>query len=141
MLAGWQIDMRDPTADQRLIEFCLQVPMDQFLCKGVPKALARRALADRLPNAVLAEQRRGLQAADWHETLTAARSRVAEEVDHLATCPAAVKALDLPRLRRLVKNWPADGWNRDDVAVPYRDVLLTGISVGHFLRRIQGSNG
>lgn len=140
MLAGWGIDLRDPTADRRLIEFCLQVPMNEFLGGGVPKSLARRTLADRLPKTVVDEQRRGLQAADWHETLTATRRRVVAELDHLDECPAAVKALDLRRLRHLVENWPTDGWERDKIAIPYREVLLKGISFGHFLRRVHGSN-
>src|SRR5262249_54971976 len=69
-LAGWQIDIRDPTADVRLLEFCFAVPTEQFLREGTPRALARRALADRLPKQVLEEPRRGLQAADWHEDFT-----------------------------------------------------------------------
>ena len=89
---------------------------------------------------VLEEPRKGLQAADWHERLTAARDRVAAELDRLAACPPAAKALDLPRLHRLVENWPTGGWERDEVSVPYRLALLRGISTGHFLRRATGSN-
>src|SRR5271166_5888597 len=55
ILGGWHIDHRDPTADVRLMEFCLAVPDEQFLCNGVYRALARRALADRLPKRVLDE--------------------------------------------------------------------------------------
>ena len=57
VLGGWQIDERDPTADVRLLEFCLAVPTEQFLPTGTQKALARRALADRLPKRVLDERR------------------------------------------------------------------------------------
>jgi asparagine synthase (glutamine-hydrolysing) len=139
-LAGWQLDHRDPTADVRLIEFCLAMPTEQFLRDGLPRALARRTLADRLPKQVLEEPRRGLQLADWHEDLTAARDGVADEIDRLEACEAASKALDLPRLRRLTKNWPSDGWERDEVRMPYRYALVRGISAGHFLRRATGSN-
>jgi hypothetical protein len=48
-LADGGIDVRDPTADRRLIEFCLSVPTEQFFRNGVPRALARAALADRVP--------------------------------------------------------------------------------------------
>ena len=58
-LGGWHIDLRDPTADVRVLEFCLAVPPDQFLHEGIPRALARRALADRVPKLVLDERRRG----------------------------------------------------------------------------------
>jgi asparagine synthase (glutamine-hydrolysing) len=140
VLGGWHIDHRDPTADTRLLEFCLAAPMDQYLHDGMPKALARRALADRLPKLVIDTPDRGLQAADWHERLTAVRDRVATELDRLEACPPAVRALDLPRLRRLVKDWPTDGWERDSVVLPYRSALLRAISTGHFLRRVAGGN-
>jgi asparagine synthase (glutamine-hydrolysing) len=140
VLAGWHIDKRDPTADVRLLEFCLAVPTEQFLHKGTPRALARRALADRLPKLVLEERRRGLPAADWHEWLTAVRTCIAAEIDRLDACPAATRALDLPRLHRLVENWPASGWERDEVYESYRLALARGISKGHFLRRATGVN-
>jgi asparagine synthase (glutamine-hydrolysing) len=139
-LGGWQLDLRDPTSDLRLLEFCLAVPTEQFLRDGVQRALARRALADRLPKKVLEEQRRGLQGADWHEELTAVRDRISGELDRLESCPAATKALDLPRLRHLMRNWPSSGWERDEIMMPYRLALERAISVGHFLRQATGSN-
>jgi len=139
-LGGVQVDYRDPSADVRLLEFCLGVPMEQFLHRGTFRSLARRALADRLPKQVLEEPRRGLQVADWHEDLTAARDCVVDELDRLDACPAAAAALDLPRLRRLTENWPSDGWERNEVCLPYRYTLLRAIAVGHFLRRATGSN-
>src|SRR5262249_21095089 len=140
VLAGWQVDFRDPTADLRLLEFCLAVPTEQFLRDGTPRALARRALADRLPKQVLEEPRRGLQWADWHEDFTAARDGIVDELDRLAACPAADAVLDLPRLRRLTENWPSSGWERDDVRLSYQAVLGQAISAGHFLRRVAGAN-
>ncbi|HVC57499.1 MAG TPA: asparagine synthetase B [Stellaceae bacterium] len=139
-LAGWGIDVRDPTADRRLIEFCLSVPTEQFFRDGVPRALARAALADRIPPAVLNEKRRGLQAVDWHETLTAARPQVIDEIARLEQTAPAARALDLARLHRLATNWPTGDWEREDTIVQYRLALLRGISVGHFLRRASGGN-
>jgi len=140
ILGGWGIDQRDPAADRRLIEFCLAVPTEQFLSNGVRRALARRALADRLPKAVVEETRRGYQSADWHEQLTGVRDRIASEVHRLESCPAAANALDLKRMRRLVENWPIQGWNLEPVTAAYRSALLRGISTGHFLRRATGAN-
>ena len=139
-LGALQVDYRDPTADVRLLEFCLAVPTEQFLRDGTPRALARRALADRLPKQVLEQTRTGLQVADWHEDLTNARDDVVDELDRLEACPAATAALDLPRLRRLTENWPSGGWERAEVFMPYRYALLRAIAAGHFLRRATGSN-
>jgi asparagine synthase (glutamine-hydrolysing) len=139
-LAGWGIDVRDPTADRRLIEFCLSVPTEQFFRNGVPRALARAALADRVPAEVLNERRRGIQAVDWHEGMTAARSQILEEIARLEQSGPAIRALDLPRMRRLAENWPRQGWEREEIIEKYRLALLRGISVGHFLRRASGGN-
>lgn len=140
VLAGWGIDMRDPTAARRLVEFCLSVPTGEFMRDGVPRAIARRALADRLPAAVLDAPLKGYQAADWHEGLTAARDEIAAEVERLAACAPASSALATERMRQLVRDWPQSGWDRHEVMEPYRLALLRGISAGHFLRRAAGSN-
>jgi asparagine synthase (glutamine-hydrolysing) len=139
-LAGWGLDRRDPTADKRLVEYCLSIPTEVYLAGGVPRALARRALADRLPQAVLNERKKGYQAADWHEGLTAARGEIAAELGRLSACAPAATTLDLPRLKRLVENWPESGWEKDQVIQPYRLALLRGIAAGHFLRKASGAN-
>jgi asparagine synthase (glutamine-hydrolysing) len=140
ILANWRLDIREPLSDIRLLEFCLAVPMDQYLRDGTPRALARLALADRVPSAVLEARGSGMDSADWHERLTAARGQVTEELDRLAACAPAARAIDLPRLRRLVENWPAGGWDQPEISSSYRLALLRSISVGHFLRRVTGGN-
>jgi asparagine synthase (glutamine-hydrolysing) len=136
VLAEYAIDIRDPTADRRVLDFCLGAPTDQFLRNGRMRALARRALADRLPAEVLDSPMRGLQAADWHEGLTADRERLADEIARLEVCPSAAAMLDLPRTRRLLEDWPQSGWHRPQIVEAYRVALMRGISAGHFLRRV-----
>jgi asparagine synthase (glutamine-hydrolysing) len=139
-LGGWRIDLRDPTADRRLIEFCLAVPTEQFLHDGRFKALTRRAFADRLPRVVLDENRKGYQSADWHEKLCKIRPQLAAEIDAIGDSAPAARALDVDRMRRLVANWPSGGWGRPEIVQAYRLALLRGLSSGHFLRRTTGAN-
>jgi len=139
-LAGWGIDTRDPTADSRLIEFCLSVPLDQFLREGRRRALARTAFADRLPSVVAEERRRGYQAADWHEGVTAARGAIADELSRIAASPPACAMLDSQKMERLVRDWPTGGWTRQSVVQEYRLALMRGVSAGHFVRKASGSN-
>jgi asparagine synthase (glutamine-hydrolysing) len=142
VLAGWGIDQRDPTSDRRVVEFCLSVPPREFLRDGLRRSLARRAFADRLPAAVTMERRRGYQTADWHETLAPLREVVSEEVGHLENNELVGRIFDLPRLRRLVDDWPKSGWAQDRATRDaYRFVLLRSISAGHFLRRASTMNG
>jgi len=140
MLAGYGTDQRDATADRRLVELCLSIPDDQYLRGGRMRALARDAFADRLPPEILNESRKGLQAADWYEGLTAARSDAAEEVERLDALPAAHRLLDVERMRRLLGDMPQGGWQSHKTQRLYRLALLRGISAGHFLRKSLGAN-
>jgi asparagine synthase (glutamine-hydrolysing) len=140
MLGGWGIDVRDPTADRRLVEHCLSVPDDQYLSAGIPRALARQAFADRVPQSVLRERRKGYQGADWYEGLGGARAELGDEVDRLADIPVTAEALDTERMAKLVEDWPSQGWNSDRNIASYRLALLRGVSTGHFLRKAAGSN-
>jgi asparagine synthase (glutamine-hydrolysing) len=139
-LAGWGIDVRDPTADRRLIEFCLTVPADQYLRNGVRRALARTAFADRLPARVVNERLKGYQAADWHEGLVAARDELGGELGRIEACAEAGATVDHAAMRRLAESMPTEGWNKPGIAQKYRLALLRGVSAGHFLRKAAGSN-
>lgn len=132
-LAGWGLDERDPTGDRRLIEFCLSLPVDMLLKNGVRRPLARAALADRLPAAVLAERSKGYQAADWHEGLTRDLSGVSALIERIAAEPEAAALINVDALRTWVAEWPTSGW--DDVArmARYRNALLPALSAGHFI--------
>src|SRR5450759_971395 len=55
-------------------------------------------------------------------------------------CPPAARLLDLARRRRLADDWPQGGWERQSVRENYRLALLRGVSAGHFLRRVAGTN-
>lgn len=62
---------RDPTYDPRVIQFCLSVPLEQYVQNGMDRSLIRRATAGYLPDKVrLNQQLRGLQGSDWlHRTI------------------------------------------------------------------------
>ena len=142
VLAGYKVDERDPTSDLRLLNFCFAVPMDQFLRDGVPRALALRALTDRLPQAVLGKQRPARQVADWQEDLATSRAAMAEELDRIEGCTAAADAIDVPRLREMLANWPTDErhWHTHQAWIRYRLALPRALAAGHFIRRASRSN-
>jgi asparagine synthase (glutamine-hydrolysing) len=139
-LAGWGIDMRDPTADRALVELCLSIPAEAYLAGGRARGLARDAFADRLPPVIADETRKGLQAVDWHEGMTAARGALEDELTRICAVPEAEGLLDTGMLRRLTEQWPETDWNRGESQARYRLALLRGVSSGHFLRKASGSN-
>lgn len=65
-----KIARRDPTRDKRVIEFCMSVPMSQYVRYGRERFLIRRSMKDILPDKIrLNYSVRGLQAADWLQRL------------------------------------------------------------------------
>lgn len=139
-LAGWGIDVRDPTADRRLVEFCLRVPPDQYLRNGIRRAMARNAFADRLPARIVNERLKGYQAADWHEGLVAAREELGGELERIEACGEAGATVDHGAMRALAGTLPEGGWHKPGVTQRYRLALLRGVSAGHFIRKAAGSN-
>lgn len=139
-LAGWGLDVRDPTGDRRLIETCLSIPAEIYMAGGVPRGLARRVLADRLPSLVLDETRKGFQGADWHEGLLAHWDALREEVDRIAAVPAAARLLDTARMSALAEAPSLSDWDSDEAHAHYRLALLRAVSAGHFLRCAEGFN-
>jgi asparagine synthase (glutamine-hydrolysing) len=131
-LAAFGIDERDPTADRELIEFCLSLPPEQLLREGVTRPLARRALADRLPEAILNNGPRGYQMPDWYEMLPL--SQVREAVEQAATNLQAAAIIDVQRLRDMLENWPSGDWNSPRNVLEYRFRFLIALSVAHFIR-------
>lgn len=134
------VEVRDPTADLDVISFCFGVPPEQYLAEGVDRSLIRRAMWGLVPDMVLTNRLRGLQAADWHEKLRHRRSEIAREVAELSQSPLARRAIDLPRLERAVTNWPKDGWHTPEVFTEYNLALMRGVAGGRFLRWIEQTN-
>ena len=132
---GWQLDFRDPTYDRRVVEFCLTVPIEEFVRDGQLRSLSRRAMVGRLPASTLQCTKRGSQSADWYLDLGAVRGRMSEEVARLRNSPLASRMLDLVRMQWLIEHWPTGGFDNHEVKRSYHIALTRGFSVGRFLMR------
>lgn len=126
------IDIRNPLADTRIAQFCFAIPEEQYRLNGESRSLIRRAMANRLPETILSNTKRGMQAADWFERLTMLRDQLPSELDLFSHCDLARRALDLPRMRLLVEQWPS-GNVRGRQLFLYRRVIEFGLMVGRFL--------
>jgi asparagine synthase (glutamine-hydrolysing) len=133
ILGGWGIEKRDPTADPRLIDFCLSLPLDMLMKDGVRRPLARAALADRVAPEVLDERRKGYQSADWHIGLGRDLAGARRLLGAMAADGTASRLIDVDRLIGLVEHWPDGGWEDPRLMGAYRIGLLKGLTVGHFV--------
>lgn len=132
VLLRWNIDLRDPTADRRLVEFCLRVPLRQYLRNGVSRALIRTALKGRIPDTVRMNRARGLQAANWFSLLSRAKPELSQLLEQISECSEARELLNLEDMRRRLENWPSAPGTYGSLA--YRYGLLRGLQVGEFVR-------
>lgn len=134
-------DLRDPLGDRRLVEFCLALPDDIWQQGGQPRSFARTVLQDRLPPEVVNNQKRGYQNGDWFHRLTLLRPAFMAELERLEASPAARRMIDLPRIRAIAENWPADADAAMARDADMLDLFGRGIHYGRFIRWVEGSNG
>lgn len=135
------IDVRDPTSDLRLIEYCLSIPTEMFSATGQTKSLYRAAFQADLPTALLEGRTRGLQIADWMMTLQRNRAEMIEDIERSAGSSSVRSMIDQGEILRLLRNLP----DKDPgTAAFYRRhcvKISRGISLAHFIRRTTGENG
>jgi len=130
------ISLLNPTADRRVVEFCLSVPVEYFCEKGVPRSLVRNAMAGRLPEQVRTERRRGLQAADFGIHFEREREEALDEFTRMKKVDLARRALDLEKLEQMMR------WSSAQIAAHggmagFWPRLLRAFSLGRFLRRYE----
>jgi asparagine synthase (glutamine-hydrolysing) len=147
-LGDWQaaekavtgVEVRDPTADIEVVSYCFGIPPEQFLAEGIDRSLVRRAMWGLLPEEVLTNRARGLQAADWYEKLAAERSELSRQITTFSRSPMACKMIDLPRLEAAVNTWPDAGWETLEIFREYNLALTRGIAGARFLRWFESAN-
>ena len=133
--AGWHVELRDPTADQRVFEFVHSLPVDQFLRDGYMRSVVRRGMKGRVPEETLYRYARGMQTADWHRTIAESLPEIQAELQLLERSPWACRILDLPRLKRMAAEWPTEGLDSQAVLDSYHYAFSRGLGMGVFLRR------
>jgi asparagine synthase (glutamine-hydrolysing) len=135
--AAFGLEVRDPTADIRVLCYCLAVPPELFVdpATGLDRMLIRTAMAGRVPDAVRLNRRRGVQSADIIMRLRADRDAMEACLDELAR-GEAVNYVNLPALRRVWQDVQVR--DDDDTYLAAKSVLLRGIMVGLFVQQPGG---
>lgn len=126
----------DPTADRRVVEYCLSVPVEYYCEKGVPRSLIRNAMIGRLPEQVRTERRRGLQAADFPIHFEREREEALAELARMKKVDLAVRALDLEKLEQMM-HWSGEQIAAHGGMMCYWPKILRAFSLGRFLRRFE----
>ncbi|CAM4280909.1 asparagine synthase-related protein [Paenibacillus tarimensis] len=100
LLMRYGIAERDPTADVRVIRFCMSIPLDQYVQNGMDRALVRRITKGYLPDQVRLNQRvRGVQGADWLHRVASSWDRVRSELEQLCQDSAASSLMNTEQIK------------------------------------------
>ncbi len=134
--AAYGIELRDPTADARVLAFTFSVPDHVFIDPetGLDRWLIREAMKGRLPDEVRLNRRRGRQAGDLVPRLRACANEVEVALDELARGPAAAY-VDVPYMRQV---WQTIQTQDTPEAFHKAITILTrGIMAGLFVNGFQ----
>ncbi|MEI6559022.1 MAG: asparagine synthase-related protein [Rhodospirillaceae bacterium] len=129
-----------PTSDRRVVDLCFSIPDEQFFRDGVGRSLFRRAMSGLLPPEILNERRRGYAIGAWLTHFNAEREEFAQEMARLEASPLASRVLDLPRLRRLLDDWPSGPDADEQTLINLRYAFGRGLTAGRFVRSFENSN-
>lgn len=136
-----RIAYRDVTQYRPFLEFCWRLPVEQLFRDGEGRFLARRMGQGRIPEEIRTETRYGLQLGDWHLRLARQRTELLTELRLLARDPQVSRLVDVPRLIRMLEQFPADDRIPRDLMLQYQIALPNGIAAARFIKYVNGSNG
>jgi asparagine synthase (glutamine-hydrolysing) len=128
--AAYQMEVRDPTMDKRVLMYTISVP-DHFFTgpEGQDRWLIRAAMAGLLPDTVRLNTRRGRQAADLGQRLCQVGAAVDQMLDQVVQSEA-VNYLDLSKMRAV---WQAIQTERNLASTQKAvTILLRGLNAGLF---------
>ncbi len=131
--AAYGLDVRDPTMDPELIEFCLRVPNRQFYHRGQTRWLLRRAMDGLLPDAVRLNPKRGKQAMDIGYRIRASAHEFREVFEQIERSGLANEVVDVPRLRQALDSLQ-NGINAQNT-MECVTLITRGTMAGMFLLR------
>ncbi len=132
--AACGLEVRDPTADVRLLEYCLGVPDEVHTRDGGERMLVRRAMDGLLPPEIQWNTVRGRQAADVALRLLDHVDEMETALRDLESVPIVTEYLDLSALRSA---WQAlQARVTPQTAQQASVLLMRGVLAGMFLERL-----
>jgi asparagine synthase (glutamine-hydrolysing) len=132
--AACGLEVRDPTTDVRLLEYCFGIPDEIHTRNGGERMLVRQAMEGLLPPEVQWNTVRGRQAADVALRLLDHRGEMEATLSGLESTPIMAEYLDLAALRAA---WQAlQAQVTPQTAQQAMVLLLRGVMAGLFLQQL-----
>jgi asparagine synthase (glutamine-hydrolysing) len=126
----YNMDVRDPTSDIRLLEFCMGIPDEQFVFEGGDRMLIRRAMCGILPDSIRQNICKGRQAADAFIRIIHDYKEMERALALLETSPAVTQYLDVQAIKSTLDSLGFPNTRTPPLAA---NALIRAINTGHFL--------
>ncbi|RKQ33473.1 asparagine synthase-related protein [Oceanobacillus halophilus] len=132
--------LRDPTNDIRVINYCMSLPIDQFINNGLDRALIRQATEGYLPNKVRLNQKyHGIQGMDWVHRMIPCWTDFTKEVKQLLLDKDVKQYFNLESIRYALSK--AEVPKVEFAPTPELKVLMRSIIVYRFLHSFNIKGG
>lgn len=103
-LAGGVV-IRDPAKDVRMIDFCVNLPMECFTNNTIDRWLVRGNMTEFMPNSILLNTRhKGLQSADWIYRLNLNWNEIEPELETQCFSPLIKDFIAEDKIQQFFKN-------------------------------------
>lgn len=127
------IEKRDPTADMRVLEYCLSIPNEAFINdKGVNRHVVRKMMAGTMSPKTLNERKTGRQSADIMHRVLAHPAEMNETLSQLSN---NAYFCYLFNIKSMMKYWQYIQEKKADEKEYNVNSLLKAIMAGYFLER------
>ncbi|HOO34350.1 MAG TPA: asparagine synthase-related protein [Thermotogota bacterium] len=125
----------DPTDDVEILEFCLNLPENQFVRDGVERRLIKRAMKGYIPDKILNAKVRGRQAADWVQRIKPYWPVIKEELLSIGDFQLEKKYLDRTIIQKNLDMLEGFDFIRSDNI--HMIILFRALVFSRFLRMIE----
>ncbi|MBF0406667.1 MAG: hypothetical protein HQM10_04890 [Candidatus Riflebacteria bacterium] len=99
------IEVRDPTVDLRLLEFCLRIPNNEYNHNGNTRAVIRRAMNGIIPDEVRLNQIRGKQSADFGLRMLNDADEVEKELKEMENSKLVKQYIEVSTMREIWESY------------------------------------
>ncbi|MHC1703190.1 MAG: asparagine synthase-related protein [Tenuifilaceae bacterium] len=125
------IDVRDPSMDKRIIEFCLATPDRVYIKNNQGRILIREAMKGSVPEEILWTTKRGLQAADVKERILSEKEKWIETVKIFSKNSLAKEILETSKIQSRINILSENKQTNSKIV----NVLSRGITVEKWIER------
>ncbi len=132
--AAFGLVLSAPTADRRIVDFCLGIPPDQHVRGREKRMLVRHGFAGRMPHGVLWNSARGLPGSDCTAALAKELDEVMAILEAASRSPIAREALDLPWLGARAAVLARDATQLDTISA---GLLMRGLAYAMYLETFE----